>query len=192
MNKGFVYNVLISIAYMTVDYLDYRFNIPEPTVLNKQTMWHHVMAISGFGISLVAGYGMPGLSSASLLCEYSNVFLSYKDMYTKETRNSKSGILVQFCFFLSFTVFRFILFPFLAYRTVTIAILSWSLVGFIRKIAIFYCVIQAMLVLLLNMYWYLLILKGLKRLLETVGIISKPDRDDYYDDIEKYEASANT
>ena len=192
VDKGYVFNVLVSIAYMTVDYMDYHFNIPDKTILNKQTMWHHIMAISGFGIALVAGYGMPGVSSASLLCEYSNIFLSYKDMFTKETRNSTSGIIVQVCFFVSYTVFRFILFPFLTYRTFTVAILSWSLVGFLRKIAMIYCVIQAILVLFLNMYWYLLILKGVKRLLETLGIIKKPVNDDYYKDIEKYEASANT
>jgi len=36
----------------------------------------------------------------------------------------------------------------------------------------------------------LLILKGLKRLLENVGVLNKPEGDDNYGDIDKYEASA--
>lgn len=34
-NKGYTYNVLISIAYMTVDYLILRNWIEKPTILNK-------------------------------------------------------------------------------------------------------------------------------------------------------------
>lgn len=55
-----------------------------------------------------------------------------------------------------------------------------------------YCIVQAWLVTALNMYWYLLILKGLKRLLETIGVLKKREGDSSYDDVEKYEASAHT
>lgn len=37
-----------------------------------------------------------------------------------------------------------------------------------------------------------MILKGLKRLLETVGVLKKPEGDDGYADIDKYEACATT
>lgn len=40
------------------------------------------------------------------------------------------------------------------------------------------------------MYWYYLILKGVKRLLETLGVIKKGDGN--YDDIEKLEPNATT
>ena len=33
-------------------------------------MMHHIMACSGFGLSMVAGYGFIGLSNASLVCEF--------------------------------------------------------------------------------------------------------------------------
>lgn len=42
---------------------------------------------------------------------------------------------------------------------------------------------------LLNLYWYKLILKGLKRLLENAGILQKPD-DDNYNELDKFEADA--
>jgi len=39
----------------------------------------------------------------------------------------------------------------------------------------------------------MLILKGLKRLLQTIGVLPKSTNDSSsYDDVEKYEASANT
>lgn len=179
-------------AYMTVDYAILKLWIDKPSVLQQQTILHHIMAISGFGFSLIAGFGMPGVSNASLLCEFSNVFLSLKEMFTKDTRNSFWGVIVQLSFFLSYTVFRFALFPFLAYRTITVTILSWTFIGWFRKFCMVYCVLQAQAVLILNMYWYLLILKGLKRLLETVGVLKKREGDSSYDDVEKYEASAHT
>jgi hypothetical protein len=38
----------------------------------------------------------------------------------------------------------------------------------------------------------MLILKGLKRLLENVGVLKKPEGNDEYADIDKYEACATT
>lgn len=92
-------------------------------------------------MTLAAGYGFPGLANASLLCEFSNIFLCFKDMFTKETRNTFWGIMAQLGFFLTFTIFRFILFPFLAYRTITFTILIWSHVGWFRKFALIFCTI---------------------------------------------------
>lgn len=192
VNKGFVINVLVSMAYMTVDYIILKTWLTKLTVLQNQTIYHHIMAISGFGISLIAGFGMPGVSNASLLCEFSNVFLSLKEMFTKDTRNSFWGVVVQLSFFLSYTGFRFIMFPWLAYRTITVTMLSWAFINWFRRIAMIYCIVQAWLVTALNMYWYLLILKGLKRLLETIGVLKKREGDSSYDDVEKYEASAHT
>ena len=51
------------------------------------------MAISGYGVAMIAGYGFPGISNASLVCEISSVFLNYKDMFTKDTRNSTLGMI---------------------------------------------------------------------------------------------------
>ena len=43
--------------------------------------------------------------------------------------------------------------------------------------------------LILNLYWYKLILKGLKRLLQNAGFLAKPD-DDEFGELDKYEADA--
>lgn len=91
MNKGYIYNVMISMGFMTVEFLIVIFGVEKLSPLNKQTLMHHIMATSGYTLSLFAGYGYPGVANASLVCEYSSIFLNYKDMFTKETRNSTLG-----------------------------------------------------------------------------------------------------
>ena len=86
-NKGYVYNVLISIGFLTADYFQLG-KIENPSTIQNQTKIHHIMAVSGYGLSIFAGYGYPGVSNASLVCEISSIFLHFKDMFTKETRNS--------------------------------------------------------------------------------------------------------
>lgn len=153
---------------------------------------HHIMATSGYTLSLFAGYGYPGISNASLVCEYSSVFLNYKDMFTKESRNSMIGQINQFCFFLGFTIFRVLLFPVLVYRCFAVTMLSFHLVNWFRKFCMIFCVVQSSCVLLLNLYWYKLILKGLKRLLEEAGVLKKSEKGQSYDELDQYEACATT
>ena len=78
-------------AFMTVEFLITVISIDSLTPINKQSLMHHIMAISGYTLSLFAGYGYPGVSNASLVCEYSSIFFNFKDMFTKETRNSTLG-----------------------------------------------------------------------------------------------------
>lgn len=190
-NKGYAYNIMISMSYMTVEYLIISFQIEKPTTLNQQMKMHHIMATSGYTLSLFAGYGYPGVSNASLFCEYSSIFLNYKDMFTKDTRNTPLGQINQLCFFFGFTFFRVCLFPFLVYRCFAVTMLAFHLVNWFRKFCMIFCCIQSFCVLLLNLYWYKLILKGLKRLLEEKGILKKPE-DQAYDDLDQYEACATT
>lgn len=150
------------------------------------------MATSGYTLSLFAGYGYPGISNASLVCEYSSVFLNFKDMFTRETRNSTIGQINQLMFFLSFTLFRVVLFPFLVYRCFAVTMLGFNHVGGFRKFCMIFCVIQSSCVLLLNLYWYKLILKGLKRLMEAAGVLKSNENQENYDDLDEYEACATT
>jgi hypothetical protein len=46
------------------------------------------MAASGFTFSLFSGYSLAGISTCSLICEISSLFLNYKDMFSKENKNS--------------------------------------------------------------------------------------------------------
>lgn len=89
LDTGFIYNVLISCAHMSIEYLSYKYCIEVKSTIIKQAMIHHIMACSGYVAALFAGYGMPGIANASLLCEFSSIFLCYKDMFTKEERNTQ-------------------------------------------------------------------------------------------------------
>ena len=181
VNKGYAFNVLISIAFMTVELIVLQKQLKAPSTLNKQTILHHYMAIGGFGVSLFAGYGYSGLSNASLICEASSVFLYIKELYTKETRNSASSQINQALFFVSFTVLRLLLFPYLTYLSIRMGILQYDLTSWFQRLLALYVILQAAAVTLLQIYWYSLILKGLKRLLEESGIKKRPAEggDDY-------------
>lgn len=52
---------------------------------------HHIVAVMGFTMSICSGYGMPMVSSASMICEVSGYWLNYKDMFSKENRNTPLG-----------------------------------------------------------------------------------------------------
>lgn len=164
-NKGYAYNMLLSSGFMTVEFFIIQLLIEKPTILNKQMKIHHIMTVSGYMITLFAGYAFPGIGNASLLCEISSVFLNYKDMFTKESRNSTLGQINQLCFFIGFTIFRVILFPYLVYLCFVTAIMTFHQVSWFRAACMIYCCIQATGLLLLNYYWFGLILKGIKRLM---------------------------
>ena len=40
---------------------------------------------------LLTGYYNPGSAACCLLCEFSNIFLNFRDLFTKETRNNLTG-----------------------------------------------------------------------------------------------------
>jgi len=44
------------------------------------------------------------------------MFLNYKDMFTKETRNTPLAQVNQITFFITYTLFRVFLFPFLCFK----------------------------------------------------------------------------
>lgn len=123
IDEGYVYNIVISMAFMFVELYILKFQIQKPNKLQKQTICHHIIAITGFFMSMVAGYGFPGLSSAALLCEVSSVFLYMKDMFNKETRNTAPGQIVQILFFICYTFLRVLMFPYLTYVSITMGIL---------------------------------------------------------------------
>jgi hypothetical protein len=121
------------------------------------------MSMAGYMISLFAGYGYPGISNASLLCEYSSVFLNYKDMF-KKYKDTKPGLLNQIMFLICYTAFRVILFPILIYRCLATTLMSFHLVGWFRKVCMI-SFIQGFLIMLLQFYWYRLICKGLYKII---------------------------
>ena len=87
-------------------------------------------------------------------------------------------------FLITFTIFRVIPFPYIVYRCFQIILALWDSLSFLEKCLVTFCQIQATVVLVLNYYWYSLILKGLIRLLEENGILKKKRN---YEDLDAYE-----
>jgi hypothetical protein len=121
--------------------------------------------VSVFILSLCGGYGTPGAACAILHGEISSVFLAYKDMFTKETRNSTLGQLNQLAFFITFTIFRASFFPFLVYKTIVGIILAIKVVSVFQAFCMVYCVFFGSVIVVLNLYWYVFMIKGAKRML---------------------------
>ena len=87
-DQNFAYAIMITNGFLTMDYVVTKYWILDRNKLSKQTEIHHIMAFSGFTISLFSGYGLPGVSTCSLLCEISAIFLNYREMFGKENMNS--------------------------------------------------------------------------------------------------------
>ena len=115
-NRGYTVATLFTMGYLVIDYGQFRFLFPELNKVQKQFLWHHIIAFTGFGACLVSGFGLPGMASATLLCELSTIFLNIKETFAKENRGSALAIANNLAFFLSYTVFRMFLFPFMIYQ----------------------------------------------------------------------------
>ena len=72
-------------------------------------------------------------------------------------------------FFITYTFFRLVPLTFLNMRVIYVTWLSVHRVNLFRKICQYICCVNACFILFINYYWYGLILKGLKRLLEEGG-----------------------
>ena len=74
---------------------------------------------------LFTGYYNPGSATCCLLCEISNIFLNFRDLFTKETRNNLVGKINEILFLITYTVFRVFLFPYLIIRSINSSFAIW-------------------------------------------------------------------
>lgn len=178
-NKGAVMVLMIANGFLAIDFIILRFWIQDRNALTTQMEAHHILAIFGFSVSIIGGYGLPMSGQGSMISEVSGYWLNYKDMFSKENRNSPLGQFVQIMFFITYTFFRLIPLYFLNMRVIVINMLTFHKVGGFRQINMVVCAINACLIVVINSYWYMLILKALKRLLEVQGVIAKSKNSDY-------------
>ena len=85
----------------------------------------------------------------------------------------------QIMFFITYTVFRVFLFPYVTYLAFYDYYNVWSIVALDRKLASLINCLTWVSVLLLNIYWYALILKGLKKLIQGAMKKNSKSDDDY-------------
>ena len=122
-------------------------------------VWHHFCGILAMLSALLVGYSIPGAISTSMLAEISGIFMNYRNMTSPDNVNSALYFYNQLAFFLTFTIFRMILFPVLVYKCWLVAFLILDEVSLLRKLAFINFGIQVHLILFLNVFWYTLLLK---------------------------------
>lgn len=191
-NKGFAYIIMIANGFYVTDFVILRWYITDGNPkLKFQMQVHHILAVVGYMASLFAGYGFSGVANASMLCEISGLFLNYKDMFSIESKDTTLAQLNSYAFFLTYFVFRVILFPILTFYLFKMNAMLIGLEAWYKGVLMIFVFVQAIFVLILNMFWFLIILKGVKRLLQEQGVLKKSEKDDY-DEVEKYEVSQHT
>ena len=77
-------------------------------------------------IGVLAGYGTAGIANLTVLSEMSTIFLNYRSMYTKEQLSDLVPQINQITFFVLYTVFRMILYPYGIYVLVKMQYYSWD------------------------------------------------------------------
>ena len=169
----------ITSGYLSYDYILYRFFMNQKDPLNQQTMWHHIIGVSGLFCGLYTGYGIPSIANVALLCEISTIFLNYRTMYSKDELNLPVPLVNQILFFISFTVIRVLIFPILSAMLTITAYTTWDRLDSVEKVTATITVVFFWLMLALNFYWYSLIVKGLKKLLIANGVLKGNKKDEY-------------
>lgn len=81
---GFANCLCITLAYLTMDTIAVSCIYPERSSIQYQTLVHHGLSISGFLATLIGGFGLPGISNASLICEISSLFLNYRHYFNNQ------------------------------------------------------------------------------------------------------------
>lgn len=125
------------------------------------------MVVVGVWLGMYGGFAAPGISNVACFCEVSAIFLNYRSMWSKEEMNDPVPTLNQLCFFFSYFIFRILLFPWCVAMLLVSANWTFHLdnMSFSRKFSAVIAIFLYMVVVVLNFYWFGLILKGLKKLL---------------------------
>lgn len=171
VEKQAVRNLLFSYAYFVVDMFVLVFYVRQWDTLSVQTMQHHVIIIVGFGFTFYYGYAQFWYGNIGMLCEISSVFLNYRSMFSKEEMNNTFPMVNQLLFVLFFTFFRIILFPYIIFQCCKTLMFVWPVLSGWRQAAGVGSTTLLFAVTLLNLFWFSLIIKGLRKLLIEKGIL---------------------
>ena len=128
-------------------------------------VWHHISGVVGIILGISAGFAMPGISNLCLLAEISTIFINYRSLYDKKDFGNFGPQALQIIFFFTFTIFRMILIPCTLPYFYEDYKLSWDLRSGVQKFCWVVGFAQFMLLWALNLYWYYLIYKGIRKVL---------------------------
>ena len=106
-----------------------------------------------------------------MLIEISTVFLNIRDIFPKEDRNCFWAQVNQYTFFVSFTIMRMIILPYIIQRTYCDIVQFWNYRDVFARSTSCFSFVMLMVIYGLNLYWYTLIIKGLIALLRASGVL---------------------
>jgi hypothetical protein len=175
VDTSFVCIELVYLGYMTQNYIELRYMINDTDPTSMQLLAHHKMVIPGVFVGIWAGYSSPGISNVACLCEISAIFLNYRSMWSKDLMNDTLPSINNTIFFLSYLVFRVVMFPLCWYCLIKNTQWTWHLQTWDRKFGGVLGITLYLIVIGLNLYWFALIVKGMKRMLEEKGVLKKKE-----------------
>ena len=187
VDKQHVINVMFAVAYLIYDFILLMFFFKLESALIKQTLYHHVFGAICLLCALNTGYAMIGIANASLICEISTIFLNYRNQYKTEELNERVPMVNQIIFLITFIITRIFLLPYLFWLELLMIARLWNDLSDTRRITAITCATMCVLMILINLYWFKLIMKGLRRMLEKNGIIKDSRATNKYERVEVQE-----
>ena len=129
---------------------------------------HHIVSILGIVCGLIGGYNQVIGVAGVLLCEISSIFLSFRGMQLDKKATDCFSVTNQLLFFLTYTIFRIIFFPYLGFRMVPGTMAIWYSCSVWRRFCITVSYILTVLLYFLNVYWYILIVKNVCKMTKAL------------------------
>lgn len=169
--------VIMSIGFLIFDFILMKLSLEnQQSKIVRQTFWHHLVAISGILAALVAGFSFPGIACFGLIAETSSLFLSICTQI-RHRGTTWLYLLCSLAFFISYTVIRVIGFP------VCLYFMGWSIhsfhahVSYLRLGCMLFSTVQAIMMTLLNFYWYYFVIQKLIRTVKQAKSTHSNDDD---------------
>jgi len=155
--------VVFTLSYFAYDYLVMKFIVKNSeTDLGKQHKVHHIICILLAIFALGSGMMLPKLFCIAMMCESSMIFLNYRNMLGKNNWKGTLSMINSVVFFLTYTVFRIVLFPILIYSHIKYrSIYDFYSMSFIYKAYWWFSVLLFTVIICLNIFWYKFIVKGI-------------------------------
>ena len=150
----------VMVGYLLFDYLLAKFWIRGNEAIDRQMNFHHVVAAAATLTGVYTGYALSGVANVLLTMEASTVALNYRSLYDKKDFHLFVPTMLQGAFCLQFTTFRIILMPYVYIRFYLKHELFWDAWPADRRAVFWAAATLFGAIMVLNFYWYVLVLKG--------------------------------
>jgi len=154
-------------GYLSYDYFIQTYWVKDTSPLGQQMFWHHVLGILGIGVGAIVGYAHTGIIAFLLLAEFSTIWINFRSFYDKKDFGKLIPQICQVVFFISFTVLRMIGLPIGVYLMFINAKFFWGseYMTTWRYTCFTISMVCYLILWYINITWYILIVKGVKKLL---------------------------